>query len=163
MLAGNIFILLTSPLHKQSCLLLMGSSRMGWRGNKEQQVLLLRPMSCGTHLCLMGNSQEQLLPYFISTDFNEFSKRTKSRLGLQLQLKLLVLRWKRLQTTPLPHLTKWHHKLKEILLQIKQRSSVYTQLTQLTCTEVCISQNLSTNSQSQTITRGREQQEGDSL
>lgn len=66
-----------------------------------------------------GQPRVQLLPYFISTDFNDFSKRTISRHSLQLQLKPPVPRQKRLQTTPLPQLSKWHHKLKEILLQLK--------------------------------------------
>jgi len=66
-----------------------------------------------------GQPEEQLPPYFISTDFSEFSKRTKSRLSLQLHLEPEVLKQKRWQISPLPHLLMWHHKLEDVLLQIK--------------------------------------------
>lgn len=42
---------------EQPCcsLLLPGSSRTAWSGRAEQQVLVLRLTSCGTHQCLMGS------------------------------------------------------------------------------------------------------------
>lgn len=122
MLVGNIFILLTSPLHQQTCPAAACScwEAAGLDGGVAESSRCWSSGSCpGSPTAFYGQPQEQLLPYFISTDLNEFSKGTKSRLRLQLQLKPPVLRWKRFQTAPLPHLSKGHHKLSEILLQTK--------------------------------------------
>lgn len=122
MLTGSIFILLTSPLQKQPCPAAACSLQEGpgWcRGSTEQQVLLLRPMSWRSHLGLMGNPRSYFCHIsFLLTSMN-FQNGPNLDFSLQRQLKTPVLRWKRLQTTLLPHLLKWNHKLEEILWQIK--------------------------------------------
>lgn len=109
-----------------------------------------------------GRPEEQLLPYLISTDLSELSKRTKSRLSLQLHLKPQVLRQKRWQITPpAPSVDVTPQAWGGFIADQTHRSSVYAQLMWLMCLKICIFQNLSRDRQSQTI--GGEEARGNRL
>lgn len=105
----------------------------------------------------MGNPRGN----FCHISFPLTSLNFQKGLRLQLQLNPPVLRWKRLPTSPLPHLLKWHHKLEEILLQFKLTDLQFIRNLHNWCAlKYVFPQNFSTNSQSQTIRRGESSKKG---